>query len=128
MGTKREIPLYIQDFLNNSFLHTACIHSDQMMEGGMYGYVWRVYPFNLGWTRQSFRSHVEQLCAWAREHKARAKVLLVSYVGGFSMLRRGDYIVFTISDPVATRLEDEGLLPSQPHGKPGPCAKITQVV
>ena len=48
---------------------------------------------------------------------------------GYSQYSAGNTnIVFTISDPVATRLEDEGLLPSQPHGKPGPCAKITQVV
>lgn len=128
MGLPKRTPHYVEVFLENSIPHIACLREDNLMEGASYGFVWRVYPYNLSVSRAAFQSTIEKLCHWASENGAEARILEVNFPGTFVRCRRGDYVVFLLTDPVARRLEDESLLPSQRVGATKPCAKVTQVV
>lgn len=128
MGLPKRTPHYVETFLENSIPHIACLREDNLLEGASYGFVWRVYPYNLSVSRESFLTTIEKMCRWASENGADARILGTNFPGLFTRCRRGDYVVFLITDPIARRLEDESLLPSQRPAPIKPCVTVTQVV
>lgn len=112
------IPKYVREFVEQRRIAAAPI-SDQSAEGGVYGYVFRLYLRSNGCLWSTLEDEAERLAAWARREYADAKVL--DYFDTHRKQRmkihyftvkehrkpyyKRDYVLISITDPVAQQLE-----------------------
>lgn len=120
-----KIPKYVDDLVRDNRLWSAPI-GEQSAEGGVYGYVFRLYRLSNSQYDSTLEAEADRLVAWANREYADAKVL--DFYGpyfwgkdnGVHKRRRihrftdmehrkpyykRDYILVSITDPVAQQIE-----------------------
>lgn len=113
-----KIPKYVDDLVRDNRLWSAPI-GEQSTEGGVYGYVFRLYRLSNSQYDSTLEAEADRLAAWANRENADAKVLEFydSYLCGRRRIHRfserehrkpyykRDYILVSITDPVAQQIE-----------------------
>lgn len=110
-----KLPDYARTFFKDEYEHIAFIRDDNYRLGAIEGCTWRVYPANLLVHRENFARKLFRILQWAEKCGAETRIVHKNFPKGFATCRRGDFIAFAISEPVATMLEQFGCLP-QRHG------------
>lgn len=105
-----KLPDFAKSFFKTQYEHTAFIRTDNFLFGAIEGCTWRVYPGNLHMFRENFFKQLEKIMQWASRCGAEARIVSKHFPQCYAMCRRGDYIVFSIGEPVATTLEQFGCL------------------
>lgn len=109
-------PSNVPDYVKSLFAENDLVflYSDNDRDDAVYGYTWRIYPKNIYGYFATFERTVERMVEWAQRHGAEANVLYTrKVVKGAVKSRRGDFIIFTCTDPVALVLEKLNLFPSK---------------
>lgn len=115
-----KIPKYVREFAEQQRIVAAPI-SEQSAEGGVYGYIFRLYLRSNGCFWETLENEAERLAAWARREYADAKVLdYFDTTPGWNKRMKvyhftvkehrkpyykRDYVLISITDPVAQQLE-----------------------
>lgn len=113
-----KIPKYIQELVELRRIEQAPI-SEQSSDGGVYGYVFRLYRMSNAQYLYTLGAEAERLVKWARREYADANVLqhYDSEIGRDTLFftfsekehrkpyYKRDYVLVSITDPVAQQLE-----------------------
>lgn len=113
-----KIPKYIYSLIKMQRIEVAPI-SEQSAEGGVYGYVFRIYRLSNTQYLGTLQREAERVVAWANREYAEAALLL--HYNSFIVHKtpfftftdkehrkpyyKRDYVLVTITDPVAQHLE-----------------------
>ena len=108
-----KLPDHARLFFKEEYDHIAFIRDDNLLIGAVENCTWRVYPANLHAFRENFAKRVERIMQWVQRLGSDAMVVRKHFPGSFAMCRRGDYVVFSITEPVASTLEHFGCLPER---------------
>ena len=107
------IPAFVASFFKDARGHIASLYDDNVRDDPEFGYTYRLYASNVHVQRESFRKDLEKVLAWAKRCGADGKILSAHFPHYWALCRRGDYLVFTLTSPVAESLEAKFLLPEQ---------------